>query len=869
MALDNNRSQNPSETSSNAKPHGDAETRLRVPFDRLTTRIDPSTLGFATTEELPPLEDTIGQDRALRSLEFGLRVQTPGYNVFVTGMPGSGRNTTLASYLERVAAAMPVPDDWCYVYNFLEPLKPLAIRLPPGMGHQLAADMDDMVRECRERIPLAFEGPDYRGRVDEAVKEVQERHRKITQEMEEEAKRCGVALTFSGAGVGASPLGPSGAPMEREEFERLSEVEQAELRKRTEDLYAYIQQRSDELRKLEKEAGRVRQKVDGEVMSSATRPQFEELRGKFRDHLGVARYLEQVQEDMMAHVQLFRGGGAQPPAPNEAMVTARADAEEEWVRYRVNVLVGHQGDTGAPVVFESSPTYYNLFGRVDHQFRMGAMSADFTLVRAGALHRANGGFLVLQAKDVFATPYIWQAMKQSLRSGRIRTENLGEQFSALPVASLTPEPIPCDGKIVLVGSPYLFRTLLLHDEDFRKYFKVKADFDTVMDLNPETVRRYSSFIVNRIKEEGLRQFDAAAVAHVVEHSSRLVEDQAKLTTQFSEIAALVTEADYWAGQAGHGVVTGQDVGQAIAEQVYRSNLIEERLQELYTEGTFQIQVEGAVVGQINGLAVIDMGDYSFGRPSRLTARISLGRGEFSNIDQESRLAGPIHGKGFQILLGYLMGKYGMDNTLPIRASIAFEQSYNEVEGDSASSTELYALLSCLADVPIRQGLAVTGSVDQHGDVQAVGGVTRKVEGFYAVCKARGLTGEQGVVIPAANVRNLVLMGEVADAVKQGMFHLYAVRTIEEGMELLTGVPSSVRRPDGFYEPGTLDDLIHKAIDNMWERTRAAQRAAAGVREERVVRIETTPAVKPTEEGEDGRERDRREGDGEPPSSPPA
>lgn len=531
------------------------------------------------------------------------------------------------------------------------------------------------------------------------------------------------------------------------------------------------------------------------------------------------------------------------------------------------MFVSHQGGTAAPVVFEDSPTYYNTFERVEHQFRMGAMATDFTQIRPGSLHQANGVFLVLQAKDVLASPYVWQAIKQSLRHQQARIENLGEQFSALPVSSLTPEPIPFSVKIVLVGNPNLFRMLLLYDEDFRKFFKVKADFDTAMDLSSENVRKYGSFITSRVEEEGLKHFDAGAVARVVEYSSRLVEDQKRLTTRFSDIAAPVTEANDWAGLSGNGQVTGPDVEQAIAEQVHRSNLVEERLQDMYKDGTLRIQVDGAVAGQINGLSVIDMGDYSFGWPSHLTARVSLGRGEISNIDHESHLAGPIHSKGFQILLGYLMGKYGVDSTLPIRASVAFEQTYNKVEGDSASSTELYALLSSLSEVPITQGLAVTGSVDQHGVVQAISGVTRKVEGFYAVCKAHGLTGTQGVVIPAANVRHLVLRQEVVDAIERGMLHVYAVSTIEDGLELLTGVPAGQQRSDGTYEPGTLNYLVHQAIEKMWERTRAVQRSFSGVQTERVVRTEVSPPTGVPQAGGEGRERDRREGDGEPPTPP--
>ena len=827
---------------------------------------------------------------------------------------------------------MPVPDDWCYVHNFTEPLKPLTLRLSPGLGRQLSADMDGLVQECRQRIPLAFEGPDYQRHVEEGVSEVQGRYRAITQELVTEAKRQGVAPSMTPMGVMATPLGPGGEPMDREEFEKLPKEEQARLQQAHEELHSYIQRRSSELRQLEKEEAHLRQELDRKLAIGITSPLFEDLRAKYHNLPQVLHYLDQVQEDVISSLHLFRPSEQAQPSPMEAAAMRRSPEGDEWNRYKVNVLVSHHGGTGAPVVFEDSPTYYNIFGRVEHQFRMGAMSTNFTQVRAGSLHQANGGFLVLQAKDALASPGVWQAMKQSLRSRLVHIENLGEQFSAIPVSTLSPEPIPMTAKLVLVGNASIFRLLLLHDEEFHKFFKVKADFDTVMDLDQNNVRKYASFIAARTQEEQLRHFDAGAVAAVVKYSSRLVEDQEKLTTRFSEVAALVTEANYWAGQSGNDPVIAPDVERAVAEHTHRSNLIEERLQDLYDHGTVRIQVDGAVVGQVNGLAVIDLGDYSFGRPSRLTARVSLGRGEVSNIDQESRMAGPIHSKGFQILLGYLMiqvdgavvgqvnglavidlgdysfgrpsrltarvslgrgevsnidqesrmagpihskgfqillgylmGKYGVDSTLPIRATVAFEQTYSEVEGNSASSAELFALLSSLANVPLRQALAVTGSVDQHGEVQAVGGVTRKVEGFYEVCKARGLNGEQGVLIPASNVRHLVLSQEVVEAVREGKFRIFAVSSIEEGLELLTGIPTGEAQPDGTYEPGTLNYLVHQTIDEMWERTRAVQRAGPG---ETVVRREVTQAGKASEEQED-RERDRREGDGEPPPPAPA
>ena len=594
---------------------------------------------------------------------------------------------------------------------------------------------------------------------------------------------------------------------------------------------------------------------------------FEELRGRYGRVPEVIEYLDHVEKDMLRNLGMFRTGQeeeASMSAPEAMMSAARLrEDDERWARYQVNLFVDNAASVGAPVVFEHRPTYYNVFGRVDYRVALGAMSTDFTMVHPGSIHRANGGFLVLQVKDVLASPLVWQTMKQALRSAEARIENFGEQMAALPTTSTAPEPIPLEVKIVLVGSPYLARLLGLYDEDFKKYFKVRADFDYTMELNQENIRRYASFVVSQIQEQGLLHFDASAIARLVEYSSRLADDQERLTTRFMDVVDLITEASYWALQAGRDPVSGADVLTAREERNQRSNMIETRLHELYVQDTIHVQVEGTAVGQVNGLAVIDMGDYAFGRPSRITASVSLGRGEVSNVEQESHMSGRIHSKGFHILLGYLMGKYGLDGPLPIRASITFEQTYEEIEGDSASSTELYALISSVANVPIAQGLAVTGSVDQKGRVQAVGGVTQKVEGYFEACKSKGLTGGQGVVLPAANVRNLVLDREVLDAVAAGTFHIYGVSSIDEGLELLTGLPAGEADAEGNYPADTVAYKVKAAIADMSERMRAHQRG--DVIHQRVEVVQTAPAAV---EG-DERDRDKRESDGEPPAPPPA
>ena len=839
----------------------DIRERLRVPPERLTTRVDERSLGFTSTQEVASLEGTIGQDRALRALEFGLGVEAPGFNIYVAGAPGSGRNTTLAGYLRNTAASRDVPDDWVYVYSFQDPMKPRALRLPHGMGRQLARDMDELVHEVASRLPRAFESSDYQQKVEAALSDVQQRHRELAKEMAEEARKHGIGLNLMDAGIVAAPLGADGEPLTPDQIRNLTREETEGLQRRQQELQGFIAQRMTELRALEREATSVRQRVSSDVADFVMQALFAELREMYAEHAATIEYLEEVREDLVENLQMFLSEGHQsgPPLLQE-MMAGGPSPRDDRTRYRVNVLVDNSRTTGAPVVFEQNPSYYNVFGRVEHNVRQGVVTTDFTMVHAGSIHRANGGFLVLQANDLLAYPLVWQTLKQSLKNRQVRIESIGEQLSMVSTSGLEPEAISLHLKVILVGNPYLARLLLLHDEDYPKLFKVKADFGYEMELTLENVKAYARFVVNRVQEEGLLHFDAAAVARLVEHSSRIVEDQHKLTARFAEIANLVTEASYWAHESGHDLVGGDDVARAVSERRHRSNLVEESLQGLYDEGTIRMEVDGEAVGQINGLAVIDMGDYSFGRPSRLSASVALGRGEFSNVEQASQMSGRIHSKGFQILIGYLMGKFGSEATMPVRASIAFEQTYEEIDGDSASSTELYAVLSSLSGVPIRQGLAVTGSVDQQGRVQAIGGATRKIEGFYDVCDAKGLTGEQGVAIPATNVRHLVLRQDVVDAIEAGRFHVFAVETIEQGLELLTGVPAGEQDAEGRYDEGTIFAKVVAALEEMRERLREP---------ERNYRSSRNGDVKPATSVEEQRERDRREGPGEPPTPPPA
>ena len=795
---------------------------LAVPAEKLTQVCSPDDLGFETTEEVEPLKGTIGQERAVSAVELALDIDAPGFNLFISGLPGSGRNTALRAHLERMASERSVPPDWGYVHNFQDPSQPVAISLPCGMMRSLARDMDDLVETSRREVPRAFESDDYSHRVDEVMKEIQDKRQAMTDKLEKEAQHEGFTLTFSQVGISPVPL-VQGRPITQEEFKGMSAENQAELRERAEGIQHSVTHATRELRQLSKEAGERAREVDSELMRFTLSPITDELRAKYGDHQAVGDYLDQVESDMVERLEIFKPK-EEPAAPTSYLGNLPTD-EDVFSRYRVNDLVDNTNCEGAPVIFEYSPSYYNLFGRIEYRARVGTLTTDLTMIKPGAIHRANGGYLVLQARDLLLNPFSWDTLKRTLRSGDARIENVGEQYSPVPSATLRPQPIPIDAKIVLIGSPLLLQMLQVGDEDFRRYFKVTADFDTLMDRSPENLSRYASFVAARCRDGGLRPFHKTAVARIIDYSSRLVEDQEKLTTRFMDVADMITEANYWAAKDDSPAVMGGHVGKAIEQNVYRSSLTEDRLRELIEADIIQIGTEGQVAGQVNGLAIFTVGNHTFGKPSRITARVSLGRGQVINVERETRMSGKIHDKGFMILTGYLQGKYGQDKPLSLSASVGFEQTYNEVDGDSASSTELYALLSELSALPIDQGIAVTGSVNQAGNVQAIGGATHKIEGFYEVCKAKGLTGKQGVIIPKHNLRNLVLKEEVIEAVQAGGFHLYAVSTIDEGIEVLTGVPAGEREEDGTYPEGTVHHFVERRLQQMAEKAREVWRRA--------------------------------------------
>lgn len=786
--------------------------RLELRTDELRRTLDPNSLPFPTTAEVAPLVGTIGQPRALDAIEFGLGVETHGFNLFVVGAPGTGRRTTALDYLHSRAATLPVPDDWVYVHDFAVPDRPRAIRLPPGSGARFAADMVEFVATARREIPRAFESEDYDRQRREALAEANAHQEALEAELVDFAAGRGFALQVGLTGIVSIPL-VDGKPITREEYAHLDDARREKITRAGAEIEEHTAVYARRLHQSAKEAAEKVQELEREVALFATGPLFRELEERYADLQEVLAYLDGVKREMIARLDDFRGESEQQPA----MLAALGGQHPSFERFGVNVFVDNSSNGGAPVVAEGNPTYYNLLGRIQYRATLGAMVTDFQEIKPGAVHRGSGGFLVLDVLDVLRHPFAWDGLKRALRSSEARIENLAEEFAGMPSATLRPEPIPVSVKVVLIGTPAVYRLLQELDDDFRELFKVKAEFSPELEWNRRHHLNYAAFVSRWVRENDLLHFDRGAVARLIEHGARLRESKHRLSARMMDISDVVSEASYWARRHGRPVVGADDVERAIAKRDYRSNLLEERIRELIDDGTLVIDTKGTRVGQLNGLAVLDIGDHAFGRPTRVSARVSIGRGSIASIEREIELSGPIHSKGFLILSGYLAATYAQEAPLALSASVTFEQSYDEIEGDSASAAELVALLSALAEAPLDQGIAMTGSVDQHGRIQAVGGVNHKIEGFFSTCKARGLTGTQGVIIPATNVRNLMLGREVVDAVAQGRFHVWSVRTVDEALGLLTGKTPGRRRRDGSYPPGTVHGRVQERLAAYGER----------------------------------------------------
>ncbi|MEW6034133.1 MAG: AAA family ATPase [Chloroflexota bacterium] len=797
--------------------------KYEVPLESLRWRCDQKSFCFQTTDEVEPLQEFIGQDRAIKAIEFGLSLNRPGYNIFVTGLTGTGKMSVIKAYLEKVVAektGVDMPErlhDWCYVYNFPAPDRPRVVRLPKGQGKVFRGEVEQLLTSLRREVNKVFSGEEYENQRKEVVEKGQALREKLFREVDREAKARGFDIRPSPLGIAAIPLDREGKPLTREDYNALSEADRQALDERQGEVMRRVQEAVEQAKAIEKEALEQVASLDQKVAEFTIKPLFANLLEKYASVDDVGLYLEGAESFVMEHIDVLRGTetekAAVPPGA-EALVSRDRNL---GLAFQVNVFVDNSETKGLPIVVETNPTFGNMFGKLERRAFMGAYFSDHTMLKPGALSLANGGYLIVSVRDVLLSPGVWEGLKRAIKTKESRLEDPWEFYGFVVPVGLRPEPVPIDVKVIIVGDDLLYHLLSISDEDFWEMFKVKADFDYEIDRTQDNMNAYASLVSDICKKEGMCHFDASGVSKVIEYGARLVADQNKLSSRFGLVRDILIEADQWSRGRGKTLVDEEDVRQALEAKVYRSDLLAQRLREHMRDGTIMVDTEGAVVGQVNGLSVYDLGDISFGRPSRITARTFVGRRGVINVERESQLSGRIHDKGVLILAGYLGWKYAQDRPLSLSASLCFEQSYEGVEGDSASSAELYAILSSLSDVPLKQGMAVTGSVNQKGELQPIGGVNQKIEGFFDLCRAKGLTGDQGVVIPRQNVRNLMLREDVVEAVGQGKFHIWAIGTIEEGMEMLTGTSMGERAEDGRYPEGSINARVEGRLRQFVER----------------------------------------------------
>lgn len=800
----------------------------KLPVEDLKKEINDARFDFESTEELEPIKSTIGQERAISAVDFGLNIDSDGYNLFVTGKVGTGRTTTIKRFLSSKAKEERTPPDWCYLNRLSNPDKPRYVKLPPGKGTELADDIDDLIEKCEEKIPQSFESQEFETQNNDIAQEAQEKRNQSLDELRSYAQDLGFKIKITPTGITALPV-VDGEPLSKDEFDELPEEKKEEIRDKRQDIQTKINETISDFRNIEKEKKKKVKKLHKEMAQYIVGPAFERLFEKYQDYDKIINFLNEMKNDIIENIEEI-WNYQKASEQEQAKLWQGKKFAGPFEKYKVNVLVDNSDTDGAPVVFENNPTYYNLFGSIEYESHYGALFTNFKHIKPGALHKANGGYLVINAEDALTSPFVWRTLKRILKSGKIRTENLGTQYRAIPTVSLKPAPIPLDIKIIMIGRPFIYHLLYEYDSHFKKLFRVKADFDTVMEHNDKHIKSYAQFVRHQVEEDDLNHFSNEAVAKIIEYSMTITSHKEKLSTEFIKIADLVDESSYWSKDNGNQLVQPEDVTTAIEKKEHRSKMPEDKIQELIEEDTLLIDTKEEVVGQINGLSVYDLGDYSFGRPTRITAQTFVGQEGVVNIERKTEMSGPTHSKGVMILSGYLSGKFAQDKPLALSATLCFEQQYGGVRGDSASSTELYTLLSSLADVPLKQGIAVTGSVNQHGKLQPIGGVNQKIEGHYEVCKAKGFTGNQGVLIPRENIKHLMLDDEVINAVENGNFSIYAVDNVKEGIEVLTGMPAGEKKDDGTFEEDTIFGRVDRKLRKMAQKLKSFNKPNSGEEE---------------------------------------
>lgn len=814
-----------------------AETKIRTALgpQSLYARVDPESMTFDSTATLEDLDQSVGQDRAVEALRFGVGIKRQGYNIFALGSPGTGKHTLVKQFLMRRASEEPVPPDICYVNNFEKSREPRILRLRAGRGKMLSEDMDHLIEEVQNALRAAFENEEYQNQRRIISQELQEQKETAFEELQKKAQKKNLKVIRTPAGLAFAPV-KDGEVILTEDFKKLPEDEQERIKRDGDNLQKEGQKIFQKIPVWERETREKLKDLNRDVTRFTVGPMIEALRKKYEEFSDVLTHLDSLEKDIIDNLPHLLQGEDRQGLQHQIQKILSAGAEHETEggqghgspqlrRYKVNVLVDHGESKGAPVVYEDNPTYQNLVGRVEHLAQLGMLMTDFNMICPGALHRANGGYLILDALKVLQQPFAWEGLKRMLTSRKVKIESIGQMYGFISTVSLDPEPVPLQVTVILLGFPLLYYLLRYHDPEFSQLFKVSADFDLMMDRSPENQTRYARMIGTVARKEKLRHFDSGAVARVMEHGARLAGDGKKLSIHMQRMTDLLREADYWAGQNGNGTVSAGDVQRAIDAWIYRSDRIRERLQEQIQRGIILIDTEGWQIGQVNGLSVVQLAEFVFGHPNRITARVRMGKGEVVDIEREVEMGGPIHSKGVLILVGFLGERYATDKPLSLSASLVFEQSYAGIEGDSASSAELCALLSAIARVPVNQALAITGSVNQHGRIQPIGGVNEKIEGFFDCCKFSGLTGEQGVIIPAANVEHLMLRQDVIDAVEGGRFHIYAVKTIDEAIEILTGIQAGAPDEEGTYPAESMNGKVYARLSELAEKQQQFSHAA--------------------------------------------
>ena len=767
-----------------------------------------------STAELTPLKGIIGQDRAVKALGFGLDIDEKGFNIYVAGAPGTGRTTHIVNFLEKIAKSKPTPPDWCYVNNFSDSNSPNAIQMLSGMGLEFVKDMDSFITEMKGALRIAFESEDYQRKRTQTLKIIEDEKEIITTQVNTLAGNAGFLLQRTPIGLMLIPI-VNGKPVNDQEFTQLPPQLQQEITARREKLQTELRSPMRQFRDIEQKINEVIKGLNKEIATFALEPMLTVLKEKYSKAKDIIEYLKELEEDILNNLApILQGNKPQQPQNPFMMPGMVVDPTK---KYKVNLVVDNSKLEGAPIILEQNPTYQRLFGATEKEARFGALVTDYTMIRAGTAHKANGGFLILPVEGIFRDPVVWESLKRTIANETLGIEEPAQRLGFIITKSISPEPIPFKAKIIIVGDPSVYQLLYTRDRDFKELFKVKADFDTTMDRIEENVKQYAAYMCTLCNKEDLIHLDPTGIATIIEYSSRLASDQEKMSTQFNLIADIIREANYYAKKENAEFITKKHVDITLNERVYRSNLIEKKIDEMITRGSILIEIKGEKVGQLNGLAVLSMGDYGFGKPSKITASVGVGKKGIIDIEREAQMGGPTHTKGVLILSGYLNGKYAQKTPLSMTARLVFEQNYSGVDGDSASSTELYCILSALSGIPIKQHFAVTGSVNQKGMVQAIGGVNEKIEGFYEVIKAKGMTGKEGVMIPASNVKNLMLKDEIVQAIRADKFHIYPVKTIDEGIEVLTGVPAGELQEGGAYPDGTINYLVKKRLEEMAEQ----------------------------------------------------